>query len=450
MNITFQGHKIYVDRSPQNEYPQLGIMLAVLLLYIAPFVSMWLAVPSMAICLYRVIRYDAKVFATDYCMLLPLASLTKVPGIPMLLIYLCLLAGIWYFLKGGLRAEASFVLLIVLLNYLLTRMQMDINAFVLCFGQMFVMWVLLPKQDEKSAERTIKAFIASLILSSAYALVFRNTSAIRAICGAEVYAFWGSNLRRFKGLFQDPNYYMTLMVIGLALLIKLKECKMVNMGIFVFQGVSMVAFGILTYSKTFFLVFVLLGGIYVLWQFWNKKILSGMTLGILAVALAFVVLFAENSPFAVVMERLVSAQNLRDLTTGRSEIFLAYWKAISQDMKSFFFGKGLAAKALWRDPHNIYLETLYYVGTVGFVLIVSIYLLMVQEIKLRMPDVCQQHWIAKYVVPMMFLLLYFALHGVFHIVSYGELFLAMISMMLIKKNEVLSEENITQGKGMLW
>lgn len=446
MNITFRDHKVYVDRNTKNEYPQLSIALAVVLLYLSPFVSTWLAVPAMAICVYRMLRFDAKVFATDFGVLLPLSTLTKLPNIPALFVYWVLLAGVWYFVRGGLRKSVSFMLLIVLANYLLTRMQMQINPLVLFFGPLFVVCLILPKQDERSAERTARMFISSLIVSSIYAFALQNTAPIRQICGADVYAFVGSSVKRFKGLFQDPNYYMTLVVIALALLMKMKECKLITMRQFIFQGLVLMAFGIITYSKTFLIVFVLLGMMYVLWQFWSRKIVSGMAWIVLAIVAVVVILFSKNSPFGVIIERFVRAKTIRDLTTGRSELFLYYWNAITHDMKSFFFGSGLAATALWRDPHNIYLEAMYYLGAVGLGLVLSVCIALAVEAKARVARAAQQHWIARYLALIMLFVLYCTLHGLFQVAFYGELLLAMLSLMITKKQEELPEENPEEGK----
>lgn len=429
-----------------NEYPWMSIALAVMLLYMAPFVSRWLAVPSFLICLYRVLRYDARIFATDYGMLLPLVSLTNAPGTPSLLIYLCLLAAIWYIVKEGIHGYTSFVLLIALLNYLMTRMQLDINAFVLYFGQLFVLCVLLPKQDAQSAERTVKVFIASLIVSSVYSYLLRNTGPIRAISGDVSYAIWGTNIKRFKGLLQDPNYYMTLLVVGLVLLIKLRECGMLGAGEFVVQGLALSLFGALTYSKTFFLVFVLLGGIYVIWQFWSRKVIGGLVLTILAlIALNFIV-FSEASPFAVVIQRLLAADNISDLTTGRTEVYLYYWAEISSSGWSLLFGQGLAAEGLFKDPHNIYLEIMYYTGAFGLVLAAGVFLTLVHEANRRADLIGQQHIVARYAPLFMFLLLFVALHGMFQAVAHGELFLTILSLMITKKHNDLPEEESVEGK----
>lgn len=289
-------------------------------------------------------------------------------------------------------------------------------------------------------------FLASLILSSFYAYILRNTSPIRAICGEASYAIWGTNTKRFEGLFQDPNYYMTLLIIGLALLIKLRECAMVGLAEFVFQGLVLSLFGALTYSKTFFLVFFLLGGTYVLWHFWSRKVLSGLALTILALAAGYFMVFSEVSPFAVIIQRFLAADNISDLTTGRTEVYQYYWEEISKSLWSFFFGKGLAAEGLRKDPHNIYLEVMYYTGAVGLGLIAGIYFALVQETKQRSTRIREQHFIARYVVLFMFLLLFFSLHGMFQAIVYGELFLAMLSLLITRKQDIPPPEDSADGR----
>ena len=147
----------------KSEYPMLGILFAMLLLYLTPFTTAWLSMGALVIELYRMIRFDAKVFATDYCLLAPLINLTRVTGNVAVILYLFLLAAVWYFVSDKIRSCGTLVVLIVMLNYLVARMQMDISAFVLCFGQMFIIYVLASKQDGESAQRAAKAFCVSLL-----------------------------------------------------------------------------------------------------------------------------------------------------------------------------------------------------------------------------------------------------------------------------------------------
>lgn len=417
----------------KKEYPLLGIMAAVILLYAAPFVSSWISVVSFVILLYRLVRYDARVFAVDYCMLMPISALAKAGGRIPLVIYLCLLAGIWHLIRGGIRRDASYVLLILLLNYLIARMQMNINDFVLCFGQMFVLCVLLPKQDERSAERAAKTFCVSLIVSSTYAFALRNTYQLRAVTGTAYGAMWGTNAVRFCGLFSDPNYYMIFLIVALALLIKLKNSDRIGNLAFWVQVGCLAVFGIQTYSKTFFLMFILLAGIFVIWQYWNKKVIRGVLFTMAGVIGLAAVLTMENSPFAVVLNRLTSSRNLSDLTTGRIDLYLMYLEEITSSVPIFLFGKGMAAEALYRDPHNLYLEVAYYTGVIGLILMAAFYAAMLRIMVRRVTGAPRQNLLAKYEVLGTVLVLYLSLHGMFSQLLYAALFLALLAILITEK-----------------
>lgn len=431
MKITLRDRTIYVDSNSNNEYPRMSMGLVVLLLYAAPFVSQWLAVPAFLIGLYRVIRYDDKVFTVDYCILLPISALMKLQMGTPLAIYLSLIAGIWYFVRGGLRATGYMLVgILALLNYLLTRMQMNINDFVLLFGQVFVIFVLISKQNSASAERAVKGFCVSLLISSAYAYLLRNTSALASITGMNDLPMFGTNLHRFCGLAGDPNYYMTFVIVAIALILKLWDARAINRTAFLLQIIGLTLFGVITYSKAFLLLYIMTIGIYVLWQFWNRKLVKGMFFTVLALVGLVALLTAENSPFAVIVNRLASAQNLKDLTTGRTSIFALYWETITSNLMTFFFGVGMAAEALYRDPHMVYLEAVYYLGFVGTVLLVMVYIGVFRIADKQCNGLKKQHLISKYIVLALVLVAYFSLHGIFTQMFHGEMFLAALGLMV--------------------
>ncbi len=433
MKILRQDKVLRVRSGVKKEYPLPSITVALILLYLSPFVSDALAILSFLIYLYRIVRYDARVFATDFCLLMPITSMMKIGGGVPLAIYLSLLAGIWYLIRGGIRGDASFVLLIALLNYLITRMQMNINDFVLCFGQMFVLCILLPKQNEASAARAIKAFCVNLVVSSLFVFLLRNTYQIRALTGPETPVIRGTSVRRFSCLFGDPNYYMTFLTVGIALLLKLKHSRMIHNLLFWCLAVGMAFFGVLTYSKTFFLMFVLLVGVFVMWQFWERKYIKGVVFTVVGVVALILIMTLEESPFAVVLNRFTSARNLNELTTSRAKVYLLYIMEIFSDVPTFLFGKGLAADGLYRAPHNLYLEITYHIGVVGLALIVGFYAAMVRIMVKRSAVGLKQNLIEKYMVLLVVVMLFLTLHGMFMQFLYAELFLAFLSFQLTSK-----------------
>lgn len=415
----------------KTEYPWLSMIVVLGLLYLVPFVSKWLSVLAFVICIYRIVRYDARIFAIDYAILTPVATLMHLPSGLGLVVFLALIGALWYFVREGVRGDTTFVVLIILLCYMLTRMQMHISNFVLCFGQIFFLFVLVPKQDEWSAEWASKAFCVSVVISSVYALTFRNTWALYQIRGKEGAALWGGTTLRFQGLMGDPNFYMTMLIIGLALLIKLKSNKRISDLAFVSIGGAMTVFGVLTYSKTFFLVYILLGGLYVMLQFRKKNNVKGIVFTVLTVVVFFVIVNMENSPVSVVLARFRNANNISELTTSRTDIYLAYLKVIIGDLRSLMIGQGLADEALYRDPHNLYLEILYYVGVIGSFLIFVLFCFLFREVNKELnKGTIKEFFVEKYIVVLMFLVLYFSLHGIFQLITYAGIFLAYMSLMI--------------------
>ncbi|MBE6959781.1 MAG: O-antigen ligase family protein [Ruminococcaceae bacterium] len=417
----------------REQYPVWSILVAMVLILASPFVSTMTSYAALAVCLYRVFRYDAKVFATDYALLAPLCNVFRTSAGLTLLIILCLVAAVVYLVREGLRADRSLVLILVLLNYLLLRMQTNISDFVLCFGQIFLLWVLLPKQNTQSAERTAKAFCIGLLATSLYALVLQDTWQLREVIGADTEALWGTGIMRFHGLYRDPNYYMTMLIVGLSMLIKLRENGRIKMLPFVLVVVSLVAFGVLTYSKTFFLALILLCVVYIIWQFRNKKVIWGAVLVTAIVVGAEFLLFSEDSPFAVVMSRLLGSEDLNDLTTGRSDVYLQYIEASTKSLTTVLFGYGFGAPELSNDPHNIYLEIIYRCGVVGIVLILIFLTSLASVLKLQEPMAARQGRIARYLSIGMVMVLYFTLHGIFMVEVYPNIFLAFLAILITPK-----------------
>lgn len=424
----------------ENKYPHWGIILVLALNLLTPFVSPYLPYLAMALCVLRVIRYDERVFATDYSVLITVSMLFRTTGGMSLLIYLCLFADVWYFIRRGIRGEAPVVLVVLLANYLLLRMQMNFADFALCFGQLFLLRILLPEQDAHSAKRTIKAFSLALILTSVYALIFRENSRIVAIRGTEAPAFFGSSIIRFYGLFKDPNYFSLLLITSVAGMMKLKDSKAIGWPFFLVGSGLLIVFGILTISKTFFLMLLLLIVLYLVWQFWNKKILRGVFMtGGVALAVA-ALLLSDNSPFATVLDRITSATNLDELTTGRSDVFGAYLSAITENVWTILFGLGLGASRLGLDPHNLYIEITYYLGLVGLGLMVAYYCTLIHAINFRHKDYGRQSMIAKYLPLFMVVMVHMPLHGMTTFPTYTAFFIAALSMLVIKEPQGPTEE----------
>lgn len=413
-------------------FPIYGIGLAVGLILLSPFMNGVTAYAAFILGIYRIIRYDIEIFCTDYCILACVSLPFETTGGVSLLSYLCIIALIWYLIRGYLEANASFVLLLLLMDYLLLRTQGEINNFVLCFSQLFLLLILLPNTDEITAIRTSKAFCFSMIISSCYAFLFRNTSQITNLRGEEVPAYWQSTSMRFQGLFRDPNYYMALIVIAIILIIKLRTGKKIGRIAFTIGIVSLIYFGLMTYSKTFMLVSSGVLVIYLIILFVKRKYLQVLMLSIITICIILLSLQFDGSPISIIIHRLTDGSGLDDLTTGRSEIYVRYLSAINENLSTFIFGNGMSAEILGMNTHNLFIELAYYIGTAGLV----IYLIYIINLAYMTANVWslntnpRKPYFYKYLTLIVAFIMFCTLHGMYSTTTYVIFFLAAVSTKL--------------------
>lgn len=401
------------------------MVVCLLLIYLSPFVSLALNYIAFAICIYRVVRYDESVFAIDYCILAGVSYIFLSTGQVSLLAWLSILYAVWHIIKNGAQCNTSFVLLLILLDYMLLRTGTAINDFVLCFSPLLLLYVLLSTQKEEWIVPNALAFCSSVIFSSTYALIFRNSSQIRSLLGEEIVAYWGSSQTRFQGLFRDPNYYMTMLLISIALIAVLFMNQYISRKMFIGSTSALVFFGALTYSKTFLIVLVLFILFLIIRLFLSGHFFIGIG-SILFTILAALVL--SNTLFSVVLYRIISSDNLYDLTTGRSELLVEYFAAITKSVSTFFFGAGLSADILERGTHNLFLEVVYYFGFVGLLLmavyVISLLRLLANRFEYKGAN---PNGLFKYIVLAVFVLLFCTLQGMTFVITYVMLYLALLA-----------------------
>lgn len=418
------GVAVRRDPSVRARYPFASLGAALVLIFLSPFVSLTLNYLAFGICVYRVIRYDESVFAVDYCVLSGVSYIFLTTGRVSLFAWLSIVAAIWYLVRGGLAVNASLILLIAVFDYMLVRMGTAINDLVLCFSQLLMLYVLLSRQRRESIVPCALAFCGSVLVSSGYALVFRNAYQLRSLLGSEVAAYWGSSLTRFQGLFRDPNYYMTMLTVAIVLLVVLWVNRYVSARALVAGACPLVLFGALTYSKTFLIVLALLVVLFLGMLVHEGR--YGLALGGALLAVVAVVVLSQTV-FSVTLLRISSADSLYDLTTGRSELLVEYLREIAESAEVLLFGKGLSAEILGRGTHNLFLEFAYFLGLTGLLLMVAyaVSLLRLAGRRFRREGE-NPNGVFRYVALVAFVLLFCTLQGMTFSITYTMLYLAIL------------------------
>lgn len=412
-------------------YPIQGISVILALIYLSPFVSSLLNYAAFLMCMYRLVKYDERVFSVDYCCLISVATVFALPGGFSLVVVLSLLAEFWFVVRDGVVLDSAMAVLFLLVCYLMLRIQSSVSGFVLCVSQLLIFHRMLSFADTQTVLLDIGAFVLSVLTSSAYALVFRKTSAMTAIVGREVLAYYGSSLTRFQGLFRDPNYYMSLVIMAIVLLTLLYFKKYISKALFSAGIVCMFFFGALTYSKTFLFLICLYWGLCFFYLLRARRYIFAAAFSVGTVVLAIIL---SNTLFATTLYRITSASSVSELTTGRTDMFEEYWREIISSPVTMLFGKGLSAQLLKKGTHNLFLEIQYYVGAIGLTLYLFYFGALVVRMQKKSAAGCYPARLFSNSPLIVFIVLFSSLQGMFSISVYTLLYLAVIAIAVPQKD----------------
>lgn len=411
-------------------YPIPGICAILALIYLSPFVSSWLNYVAFLICVYRLVKYDERIFSVDYCCLISVATVFALPGGLSFVVVLSLIAEAWFIIRDGLVADTALVCLLLLACYIMLRMQSSLSDFVLCFSQLLIIYLLISFLDEETIVLDIELFVINVGVSSIYALLFRNSSAISRLIGTEVAAYFGSSLTRFQGLFRDPNYYMSLVIMAIVLLTLLYFKKYISKYLFLLGIGCMFLFGALTYSKTFLFLLCLYWLLCLFYLIRGKRYMLAATFTTVTVFLA---LLLSNTLFATTLYRITSASSVGELTTGRTTLLGTYWNEIMSSPGIILFGEGMSARLLEKGTHNLFLEIQYYIGLIGLILFVSYFGALVIWMRKKYTMGSAATRLFNYSSLIVFIALFCSLQGMFSISVYALLYLAVISIGIPQK-----------------
>lgn len=175
-----------------------------------------------------------------------------------------------------------------------------------------------------------------------------------------------SNIMRISGFFGDPNYCSILIITCVALLSVLYYHKKIKAEFWALLA-FLVPLGFLTYSKAYFLcicVYVLFLVVFVLFP--EHKGWAVVSVFVIAIVLALAV-SGKIEVFNVILARFSTG----DVTTGRTALNKLYLNYIWDNPFVLFFGDGIAADRIAgasNNVHNIYIEGIYKLGIVGYLL----------------------------------------------------------------------------------
>lgn len=268
-----------------------------------------------------------------------------------------------------------FIIYVMTVQFI--RMNVNVTNDIKLFGNILFIGYALGEiryfTDEDKNELCI-TYILSVIISSIMRFFdssFFRISSFTAPLNTEGYGAGYDRIVRFSGLYQDPNYYSVNLILSLCLLAVLFYKGKTSVLFCGLSAVVLLYFGTLTYSKSFLLMLLLP---LVMFMYACQKIgrVDVQVTALVLIAAGIALVLVSNPDYIASMLRRVEKGS--SLTTGRSDMWQLYLYYIYDNPDVLLFGRGIGAELLAEHaPHNVYIDILYYLGTIGgFLLITAI------------------------------------------------------------------------------
>ena len=166
---------------------------------------------------------------------------------------------------------------------------------------------------------------------------------------------------RFTGLYSDPNFYSSAIILASAGLITLMYQKAIKKT-WIIMVLLLLEYGIQTVSKSFFLMLIVIAVIITAICLKSRKYKMVFTLFGLTAVLVILIMTNVVNIFDNVISRIV----LGDFTTGRDNIWMMYIEEILKNPVKIPFGYGIGEPLLFgKAAHNSYIDLIFYYGVVG-------------------------------------------------------------------------------------
>ena len=182
---------------------------------------------------------------------------------------------------------------------------------------------------------------------------------------------------RFGAFFNNVNTLSVYCTLCASCFIVLLLTKRLNFKYYFYFPFIITSFGLLTMSKAFMLMSVLLYSSWFILSFIksNNKKMFGLYLIILIIA-GILIAFVAQDYIKTMLERFSNtghSSTINNVTTGRADIWEKYFDRWIKSPVTFLFGNGYTAPKIDTNQyeHSIYMAFLYQFGIIGTIAIIS-------------------------------------------------------------------------------
>lgn len=424
--------------SKYTYYALIGLSLLILL--VGFLTSHILAIVALAIALVTILIASSDAIVCFLMLFMPFASIFKYAPGTLSLFTICECFGLIVLFFRTKKISASIIITgIVYLVYLLLgdviSGSSDLFEIIKQVVGILLLFLMIRNMNISSYKSIMLFFILGLLISSILALFSESIPHFYDFVKEVRYNDETTTYNRFTGLQGDPNYFSINVIISILLLLVLFVKNELKSLVFWILFITLSVFGILTLSKSFILMYGLVS-LYLIIRILKKKKVINIILVFAFIIGVLLLLNKEGSILNVLMNRLLEADNMSELTTGRVVHYEEYFNHIVNNTNVLLFGSGLNVGPLNEaGSHNFYLESIYYLGIFGtIVLVVNILIGIRFNYKFKRKLINYSGYVILLIM-YFFLQMLFAYELIFHILLTYLIFNINFDKKNVKENE---------------
>lgn len=254
----------------------------------------------------------------------------------------------------------SFAVAYIILHLLMTEL-MSVNIAILSsFFSILCLLIGVRQLSHNNVTLVSNSFLVSFFISS-FLGYFKDLTRLDDIMEIDQV----EEVLRYSGLMYDANFYTIIALVSMMILIKKMRSGQTSWFNYVMLIVVLIL-GVQTYSKSFYICAGLLLVYFLLVSSHKMRYLSIFTLFLFIM----VPLLIEKitSIFDIMAYRFDQSQDINEMTTGRTDIWLTYNRELWTSTKEILLGHGVVLQGNLMAAHNTIIELLYKFGIVGLLI----------------------------------------------------------------------------------
>lgn len=312
-------------------------------------------------------KSNAEIYSLLY-FLLPFATIFKFyPGSTSLLTFVLLIYELRLIIAQREFPKDFFLFWFLYFVYVLIGMG---SAYTDAVKQIFIpIFFFFGMQDNirKSVKTYSIAYTNAVIITSILAIFRHQIPNLESFVNVkttrmDVEVF----VQRFSGLWGDPNYYSTNLILAftLTMYFHLKGIYSFKRAMLYYSALTV--FGAMTGSKTFLIMLGIVFIFLIIEAFKNGRYVIGLICISAGASVVFLVLNGTITAFNTTIDRLInSADSLSSLTTFRSDLWINYLNTFLEYPLKALIGNGLGKGYTYTAPHNTIIDYIDIYGLIG-------------------------------------------------------------------------------------